>query len=276
MQSTARKNENETALAAALKRALAEKKPTAQTKALKKAVIAAGTKSDDVQKPSREKRHYRRRKFDKKVSWGRTDFGTLTIDMSQFDIGVESELGGYMWTQIKRARHTPNQMQLDFTTELPGGIVLLHAQGGNVTDVTGSAVPSLPVVINWSAGNSEDADFVPHTRKKDADNIDFVFMRRSDGKFIQVQVSIVTRRGLFYIAVQEIWAGQVVRTTMDNAKTLETTVHTVRGADGREYGAIVAPLFDDVAYPGADYLKTFKNMGPKVVEYANVNGMTAP
>jgi len=263
---------SETALAGAFKAALAKKEPTKQTKALEKAITKSQTK---VERPPMRKRKIERHNFKKEVSWGNKDFGTLHINMGQFALGKEGEQGPFVWTRILKGTHAPRDLKLDFTAELGEDVVLLHAQGGVVTDVSAGTIPPLPVHVTWKEGARRDSDPVPHARRTDADNCDFVFLRR-DGKFVQVQVSIVTRRGPFFVAVQEVWAGQVVRTTMDNAAQLETTIHTVQGMDGRDYGAFVAPLYDDNAYPGADYLKTFKNMGPKVVEYANVNGMTSP
>jgi cold shock CspA family protein len=259
-----------TALEAAFEAAKAKKQPSDESKALAKAVSESGA---EIQRPSSERRH-QRKLFDKKVSWGRHDFGTLTLGTEQFRIGREAEHGAYLWTRILKGDHTPSQMSIGFTASLPAGVRLLRAQGGELLDVTTGTIPPLPVVINWSGDGRRDGDLKPHTRRTDADNVDFVFLRK-DGKFIQIQVSLVTRKGSFYICVQEVWGGQIVRTTLDRVQNLGFSYLTVAGAGGKSFGALVVPLFDDNAYPGADYLKTFKNMGPKVIECANKRGATS-
>jgi hypothetical protein len=255
---------------AAFNKAKAVKKPSAATAALAKAVESG---SAEINRPSDERRH-QRGLFDKKVSWGRKEFGTLTLGTEQFRIGREAERGAFVWTRILKGHHTPSQMSIGFTANLPEGVRILRAQGGELVDVTTGSIPPLPVFIDWNNGHRRDSDPKPHTRRTDADNVDFVFLRK-DGKFIQIQVSLVTRKGAFYISVQEVWGGQIVRTLLEKVQGLGFGYLTVTGAGNKSFGALVVPLFDDNAHPDADYLKTFSKMGPKVIEYANKRGATS-
>ena len=175
------------------------------------------------------------------IDWSYDLFGNMRIDTRKFEIGHAVQEGPNTWAPIILKNKVPTYIQLDFAHEVHDDVCILHAQGGVVTDVS-YGIPPFMVNVEWTDGK-------PHTRQKDKDNFDLVFLKEN-GLFVQLQISIVTRNGRFWLCVQEIWGGAIVK---DEGKT------------------VVLPLNAENAYPGADYLGTFKNMGPKVIEFAETN-----
>lgn len=126
-----------------------------------------------------------------------------------------------------------------------------------MTDVQ---LPTFRINVDWNEGRGHN---MPQTRAKFQDNFDLIWLQ-PDGTFVQLEISVSTRKGKFWLVVQEVYGGQVVRTTQ--AKVEKLGVQSVK-ANG--HVAFVAPLFPQNAFPGSDYLKNFGTMGAaKVVQYA--------
>jgi len=204
------------------------------------------------------------RGFEKKsLVWTHGLFGALSI-------GSDKELGDVVGNGPNACSHLylfsrPSSLRFEINVRAEDGVRILHAKAGEVTDVTVDSVPEFEVPINWdhSAG-------IPHTRVKDMDNLDVVFLAKG-GEFVQLQVSLVTRKKRFWVCVQEIYSGQVVRTTLAKAQELDVTSHKV-GA----HAGLIVPLYAENAYPGADYLKSNPRMGPTVIERAIGWGAVVP
>ena len=172
------------------------------------------------------------------IDWSNEILGNLRIDTRKFEIGDIKQVGPNSWAPINLKHDTPTTIRLDVAHEVHDDVFVIRAQGGEISDVS-YGIPSFDINVEWTNGK-------PHTREKDKDNFDLVFLKEN-GLFIQLQISIVTRNSRFWLCVQEIWGGAIVK---DDGKFA------------------VLPLYSENAYPGADYLSTFKNMGPKVIEFA--------
>ncbi|MDD5050635.1 MAG: hypothetical protein PHV93_02750 [Candidatus Pacebacteria bacterium] len=192
-------------------------------------------------------------------------FGNLHLQVSGFRLEFPEAQAQNMWAAANIDRgDRPSAVRVLLSMQAVEGAKVLHCAAGEVTDVTAGSMPDLvvPVVYDGAA---------PRTREKDKDNIDIVILQRN-GMFVQLQVSVITRGGVFYVGVQEIFAGQVVRTNASKVLKLGLKKETINGA---QVGLIV-PLFEGNAYPGADYLNVFPRMGPKVIKYAVAHEMCVP
>lgn len=68
----------------------------------------------------------------------------------------------------------------------------------------------LTVPVTWK--DIGEGRMAPHTRERGRDNVDIIF-RSKNGRFLDIQVALVTWRGRFYVTIQQQYLGQVVRTT---------------------------------------------------------------
>ncbi|MDO8482407.1 MAG: hypothetical protein Q7S86_01150 [bacterium] len=200
------------------------------------------------------------------VEWNFPSFGNLKIEVQGFRLGTVQKNHLSMRVPILLNNREPAVIPFLFTKTVVNGVRLLHAQGGKVTDVTDGRVPTLRINVGWDDGKGYN---IPSTRAKEQDNFDLVWLQ-PDGTFVQLEISVSTRKGKFWLAVQEVYGGQVVRTTQAKADRLGVQNVKLNG-----HVAFVAPLFPVNAYPGADYLRNFKNMGSKVVEYAINRGTSS-
>lgn len=199
-------------------------------------------------------------------SWSDKLFGGIQVEVVGFTAGTPIQKGSMSYMRVYPAvdgNPFPSWISLRFASQVwdskLADVHVLEARNGVVTDVTSRGIPPLRVDIEWDRQGEPP---VPHSRQKGKDNTDFVFFR-SDGKFVQVQVSVVTRAGRIWVCMQDVYNGQVVRTTKPIARKLGVTHQEVGG-----FAAFIAPLFPENAFPGSDYLKTFSGMGPKVVDHA--------
>ncbi|MDO8518435.1 MAG: hypothetical protein Q7S26_04060 [bacterium] len=194
------------------------------------------------------------------IQWEHDLFGSVSINTKNFQLGNTEQDGPNTWARVYTDEQHPDSIEMRFITTLVGDEVsLLYAQGGMVTDRTGEEIPHFNVHVDWKEKNG---NMIPHTRQRDKDNFDLVFLK-TNGTFLQLQISLVTRKGDLWVCAQEVWAGQIVEVPAGHVATVGVTTHQV----GEQFGA-VAPLYPENAYPGADYLGTFPKMGPKLIDFA--------
>ncbi len=205
------------------------------------------------------------------VEWENPDFGTVVVNMRNFSLNgdvFQPEGGPNTWARLSRQSNKPKQVDIAFTGEIKDNITLFHIAGTTVTNMMEERnFPPFNIPITWKFNKMGDE--VPHTREKDKDNVDLLLLR-NDGKFAQLQVSVVVRGQRFWLCVQEIYYGQIASTSTEKAAELGLTCLAI--GDRQIVGA---PLAAENAYPRADYLKTFKTMGPQIAEYATKNGTIA-
>jgi len=197
------------------------------------------------------------------VTWNQELLGTLKLSVDGYNLVYSNgEIEGHSYSQIS-VPDRPTHINVQMIAELKPGVRLWHvSNGAEMRNCTTGNIPVFQVPVTWNAPGSgfEDGAWVPHTRRKDIDNIDLILEDRS-GRFIEVQVSITTRNGKFYLNLQEVYAGHNVRTTTAVAKRLGKVYHKI----DEKRVAIVVPLFEHNAYPGADYLKTWNAIGVKLI-----------
>jgi hypothetical protein len=203
------------------------------------------------------------------INWSH-EIGRVTLSIGQFKLGPAQTKRGYYYAQIFTRDHEPNSIRIDFSTNLEEGVVPVYSQDGNFVDCGTKPIPSLVVPVTWQKGKGVAR--VPHTRVKGKDNADLI-LALPGGQFINLQVSILTRGGVFYICIQELYAGQIVQVPDINDYALH--YKTVEVA-GRHY--IVTPLWPEFAYPNSDYLRdVMPSMGPKFVQLAaSAGGFITP
>ena len=213
------------------------------------------------------------------LCWINDLFGTLTIEGQGVNLGEQEEgqsaSTSSVWTEVTFLRtgsgkeNHPEVLTFHLDAVLQPGVSLFQGQGKVVIDVT-ERIPVFRVPVKWNEvkiGNEKV--LVPSTRVPDQDNIDLVFLS-SSGMFVEIQISITTRHGKFWLGVQEVYSGQIVRTTHDKARKIPLQSLPIGSLVG-----LVVPLYAENAAPGADYLKSFK-MGPQVIKWAFEKGATVP
>jgi len=188
------------------------------------------------------------------INWSHELFGSLVVDagagLTMYEYGATNSHAVMIGCGGKPS------MKLTSEAFLRNGVKLLHVKGQDVTDISDRRISDLTVKIE------RVGEKAIHTRKKDEDNFDLIFLG-GDGRFVQLQVSVTTRNGIFWVNVQELFAGQVVRTTRQKAKEFNILTHSVGG-----FEAFLAPLYARNAYPGADYMKTYGKIGPQLIDIA--------
>ncbi len=123
--------------------------------------------------------------------------------------------------------------------------------GGKAEYLAGECVLSVPV--RW------DRD-IPLTRQKGVDNIDVILLDE-DGPYTDVQIGLITRRGRFYVTIQQVYKGWITRTRVNGA--------------GRVAFELI-PTDPIHAYPGCDYANIWRPMGEELIRMARELGTSRP
>lgn len=99
---------------------------------------------------------------------------------------------------------------------------------------------TLEVPVQWKGQPNE----YPFTREKDVDNVDIILLD-ADGNFINVQVSLVTCGHDFYVGLQQVYRGHVVRTHGGRFDFVPTdAIHAYPGCN---YGEIWQTMSESLA-----------------------------
>lgn len=202
------------------------------------------------------------------ISWKHWLFGEIDVEIVNMNVDDPRQKGSNSFVRVRPLSKLPHPswVTLRFKARVgknqDAAVHLLDIRGADAIDVTDKAIAPLSVSIIWNEPEVLGAPKIPHSRSKDKDNLDFVFVA-ANGQFVQIEVSLVTRAGRMWVCIQELYSGQVVRTTHAKARELELTNQHVGS-----HAALVAPLYPDNAFPGNDYLKSFTSVGTKVVEHA--------
>jgi cold shock CspA family protein len=190
------------------------------------------------------------------LRWSSDELGSVTLKVVEF---------GHTWDNSDDAQNVwalipvtgkPEKLEVNITYRLKPGVKILHFGERIMRDVTGTRIPTLTVPITWNGDT-------PSIRSKHKDNIDLVLYNDLGG-FVMIEVGLTTRKGRFYLTLQEMYAGQVVHTNPANAKKAGYEYHVLNKDKGLV--ATVLPLWEHCAYPGADFMKTWKQEGEKIVE----------
>ena len=196
------------------------------------------------------------------MTWSATDYGTVVAEIQRHKIGPVTAKGINASAQIL-LDGKPEWLTLQLMHKVPDGVKVLFCQDGKIlNDVTETDIPFFRLPVFWR-GN------VPHcgeAKKRDVS----VILVAPDATLIQLEFAVTTRNNRFWLSVQELYAGQVARTTAAVAD--RRNVVTV---DVEDHIALLAPLYPECNYPGADFLKT-GGMVHGVVAYAVKRGNSKP
>lgn len=204
----------------------------------------------------------------KVVEWKNQLFGEMKIKIESFTLSNPKQLDRFtMVTPLFMHGSNPNVINFTLSQKLAEGVRLYHAQSDVVTDCTNGKIPEFHVSAEWTDAVNRQ---IPHTRKGDEDNVDLVFLDK-EGCFVQLEISLVTRHSNFFLVIQQVYAGQVVRTTVEKAK--KTGLETIEVND---HVGTAVPLYPENAYPGSDYIKNFKAMAPSFIRLAIEAGSSVP
>lgn len=140
-------------------------------------------------------------------------------------------LSSVAWAEIE-VRDQPRVIQIIITTAATARFI----KDGAAIDASEFL---LTIPVRWNGQ-------VPQTRFRGQDNVDVAFAN-PDGTFLAFQASLVTRWGRFFICLQQVYYGSVLRT-----------------ASSDDYS--VQPLDSIHDYPGMDFQLSF----PKVFEAIKV------
>jgi cold shock CspA family protein len=198
------------------------------------------------------------------LTWQNDQLGSLTLQVLHF---------GHTWDRADDTANTwamipvtgrPDHLEVVMKYQLASGVELVHISEQAPCKITGKKVPSLRVPITWNGA-------VPSIRSKHKDNVDLV-MYNEFGGFVMIEVGLTTRKGKFFLTLQEVYAGQVAHTNVAGAKEVGLTYHPIH----ENLVAVVLPLWEHSAYPGADFLRTWSKEGAWLAEMlAAENKMSA-
>ena len=200
----------------------------------------------------------------KSMTWETKGFGEITVEMQKHSLGIQTGFDGInSWAQID-FNGQPKLINVSIMHKLAPGVSILFCQDGkildDVTDSKNTLIFGVPVF--WH-GN------VPHSGSSKKRDVSVVLVS-PDATFMQLEIAITTRDGAFWLSFQEMCTGQIARTTKAKADRLQVATVNVDG-----HTALVAPLYSECNYPGADFLK-INGMVHGVVEYCVKRGFSKP
>lgn len=221
--------------------------------ALEEKLTAVGFKK--LARPSKRWYHARAAKLTT-MSWSHPQLGDFIVGIEGKSVGDVTEKEGMTFAPVHVGTKMPGQFRVTFAANLNDSVIcVLQARGNNVEESFGN-LPELTVKVEWDGDK-------PQTRRKNEDNLDH-FLCTNEGVVMQLQTSFVTRHDSFYLANHELWCLQVVETTEQNPN------YKTHEVNGKHYAAV--NLWDSQAYPGADWLITNAQTGPKVIEAVIASG----
>lgn len=224
-------------------------------------VMAAG--ASVPQAAPRNGKRRRPRSFARSLNamhWENLDVGTLVIQATNFDIGSVTDSWPFSYAPIVTGTKMPDTLEVGFQVNLKPGVYVYtrhnNAPSGqqNVTLHEDGGIPPFSVKVAWDV---LDGQRLAYTRAQDMDNVDIFFVL-GDGTFLNLQIAVLYRNGLFYLSVQEMGAYQVVRIPF----TLEYKKKTLRIGGGLY---ALSTLQEEQTFPKADFLKTMGKMGEQLV-----------
>jgi len=145
----------------------------------------------------------------------------------------------------------PKNVVTTIIVDVPEDVEVFIARGSSVYEYVTSKPTELVVKVEWEKGRGED--LFPKTRKTDKDNLDVILLR-PDGSFTQMQAAVETRSKKFWLSLQEVYSGQIIRTTSQKAKEAGLSYKKLL------YGkvATVVPNKSEHAGPHGNYFSTMK------------------
>ncbi len=196
-------------------------------------------------------------------------FGALRVRMEYYLSEVFKD-GVYTRAKVNLGHGRPDFVDLEFDLKQAAGVRVLRFQGPEMMDCTDSKrAPTLRVQIKWE---KKGQNWVAKSRQKDKDNIDVCFLR-PDGVFVQLQVSLSSRDGqYFWLTIQELNVGQVVRTTEDKAAEMGISRFLY---NNNAKAALVIAASAANAFWSFNFIGGFKDTSAGLIPYALEIGYTS-
>ncbi|MDO8577268.1 MAG: hypothetical protein Q7R55_00110 [Candidatus Wildermuthbacteria bacterium] len=142
--------------------------------------------------------------------------------------------GGYRGSSLQVVGH-PQTIALRVRAR-GNGVTPIAIYGSQICEYPEQLDFMLRVPVTWKQQGSV---WIPNTRERGKDNVDIILVD-SGLHFKDVQVSLLSRKGRFYAVAQVVYEGWM--------RVVENEVRFI-------------PSNPAYAYPGADYLATWKGMG---------------
>ena len=213
------------------------------------------------------KREWKSKVSSQTMVWERSSrvefFEGLQVEVQRFGFDKIHETPFATYAEVK-FKGEPNYIGLAFTAKVKEGRRILHAQKDVVTDVTDGNISVLRVFVDWQNG-------IPHCRAKHRDNINIIFLDPDGAHVVMLEVSVTSRAGHFWVAIQELWAGQIARTTATKAQGLDLTALPLNG-----FAGLGIPVYPENNFPDSSFLDNFRDQAPGIIRYAAEQGIIAP
>ncbi len=168
-------------------------------------------------------------------------FQGVSIEAAGFEVGETRMMETCAWQEFL-PKGRPSVIDLTVSVDTRGeDIIPFTVFGGEAKPLQGYDILSVPV--RWERG-------VPITRMAGVDNTDIHFLGY-DGRDLDIQVGLITRRGRFFVTAQQLAKGWIVR-----------------GREGYDF----VPTDPVHAYPGFKYSQIWPRMGEAVERVAREFG----
>lgn len=165
----------------------------------------------------------------------------VSIEAPGFEVGETKIVGSLAWEEVL-VNGQPREIELAVSVDIQGqDLIPFTVFGGKEKRLDG--YESLFIPVRWQRG-------IPITRRTGVDNTDVHFLGY-DGRDLDIQVGIITRRGRFFVTAQQVARGWIVR-----------------GRDGYDF----VPTDPIHAYPGFSYKSIWPDMGNAVERVAREFG----
>lgn len=178
----------------------------------------------------------------------------VVISVDEADCRDITDSGPYTSAKLRFDDYRPTALNVRMALKAgQENLALWSIQSGTlIKRIDSGDLPHLFIPITWENG-------VPNVRQKNEDNCDILLMD-DVGRLIQLEVSVTVRSSknhktgkvgwAVYLNLQEMFTGQVVRTTKAQAEALGLDYTKTTG------GAVatVIPLWGYHAYPGQNWL----------------------
>jgi hypothetical protein len=156
---------------------------------------------------------------------------------SQYRLKNINLCSSMVWAQVVVPTYKrPSRIELVIGIKADAGDTTLVVQNERVAQ---AYLYTLTVPVEW------DGD-IPHTRQRGRDNVDVIRLL-PNGRFLNFGVGLVTHRSHFFITIQKVYAGHVVRTRQGLDFVPTDGIHAYPGATYSGIWSTIAEELETVA-----------------------------
>jgi cold shock CspA family protein len=193
------------------------------------------------------------------IQWSHDAIGNIQIALRDLPFSGEiHQIGANTWSKIDLRNKKPRKIELETLLNLNEDAEVIWACGKKLVAIENeTVVPDFFVNIDWKpADGRRDSDEVPHLRHDDQEDFQLYVMNKKTGFFVHLDVTVSSRKGGFWVVVQEVLGAQVLWHPADN--TLEGYTSVVIG----ERAYTLVPVYAENAYPGNDPIASIERTYP--------------